>query len=124
MKLPQEIRESLVIAIDDYFETENDDPDAVSLAEACCRLIQVASEDADYEEVDDLVSALEAAAELEEGLHESLEFEFAKNDELELTGEDVVQVIVRVAGIVWTDDGIAEDELDSMDSYPDDEEDY
>lgn len=123
MKLPQEIRESLVIAIDDYFETENDDPDAASLAEACLRLLDQAAEDADYEESEDLVTDIENAAELEDGLHDALEFEFAKNDELELTGEDVVQVIERVAGLEWTDDGMDEDDLDSLDGYPD-EDDY
>ncbi|MCP4805636.1 MAG: hypothetical protein GY913_10810 [Proteobacteria bacterium] len=120
MKLPQEIRESLVIAIDDYFETENDDPDAASLAEACLRLIEVAAEDADFE-TDDLVVDIETDAELEEGLHDALEFEFAKNDELELTGEDVVVAIEKVGGLTWTDDGM-EEELDSLDGYPDEDD--
>jgi len=124
MKLPLELRESLVIAIDDYFETENDDPDATTLANAVIRLIEHAAEDADYEDSDDLITDIETAAELEEGMLDALEFEFAKNDELELTGEDIAVAVEKVLGLTWTDDGMDEDDLDGLDGYEDDEDDY
>lgn len=124
MKLPLELRESLVIAVDDYFETENDDPDAATLATAIVRLIEQAAEDADYEESDDLLTEIETEAELEESMIDTLEFEFAKNDELELTGEDVVLAVEKVLGLSWTDDGMDEDDLDALDSYDDDDDDY
>ena len=123
MKLPLELRESLVVAVDDYFETENDDPDAATLANALLRLIEQAAEDADYEDSDDLLTDIQTEAELEEGILDTLEFEFTKNDELELTGEDVVVAVERVLGLTWTDDGMDEDDLDSMEQYDDDEDD-
>ncbi|HJN75083.1 MAG TPA: hypothetical protein QGF58_14235 [Myxococcota bacterium] len=124
MKLPLELRESLVVAVDDYFETENDDPDAATLANALLRLIDQAAEDADYEESEDLLSDIQTDAELEEGILDTLEFEFTKNDELELTGEDVVVAVERVLGLTWTDDGMDEDDLDSMEQYDDEDDEY
>ena len=124
MKLPLELRESLVVAVDDYFETENDDPDAATLANALLRLIDQAAEDADYEESEDLLSDIQTDAELEEGILDTLEFEFTKNDELELTGEDVVVAVERVLGLTWTDDGMDEDDLDSMKQYDDEDDEY
>jgi hypothetical protein len=118
MKLPTELRESLVIALDDYLEMENDDPNAATLANALLRLLLQAAEDADYEESEDLLSEIEEEAELEEPLVGVLEYEFAKNDEMELTGEDVTRVVERVLGLKWSDDGMDEGALDS---YEEDE---
>lgn len=124
MKLPLELRESLVIAVDDYFETENDDPDATTLANAVIRLIEQAAEDADYEDSDDLITDIETEAELEEGIFDALEFSFAKNDELELTGEDIVTAVEKILGLTWSDDGLDEDDLDALDSFEEEDDDY
>lgn len=121
MKLPTEVRESLVIAIDDFLEMVNDDPDASTLAQAVCRCFEQAAEDADYD-TDDITGEIEEGAELEEPLLETLEYEFTKNDELELTGEDVVAAVEKTIGISWANDGMDEDDLESMDGYPEDDE--
>lgn len=118
MKLPFELRESLVIAVDDYLETVNDDPDASTLADALVRCLEQAAEDADYD-TDDVIGEIEEEAELEEPLQDTLEYEFTKNDEIELTGEDVVVVVERLIGILWHRDGMDED--DPMESYADDD---
>ena len=122
MKLPTEVRESLVIAIDDYLEMENDDPNAATLANAMVKLIEQAAEDADFEESEDILGDIEEEAELEEGIIDVLEYEFAKNDEMELTGEDVTRVVEKVLGLQWSDDGMDEDDLDSYEDM--DEDDY
>ena len=116
MRFPNELREALVISVDDYFEMENDDPDATTLAGAFIDILSRAAEDIDFEE-DDLVGTIEDQAELEEPLAHVLEEEFSKNDELELTGEDVVAVVEKLLGIEWTDSGL-EGEMDY------DEDDY
>lgn len=118
MKLPFELRESLVIAVDDYLETVNDDPDASTLADALVRCLDQAAEDADYD-TDDIIGEIEEEAELEEPLQDTLEYEFTKNDEIELTGEDVVAVVERLIGILWHREGMDED--DPMESYGDDD---
>ncbi|MED5371111.1 MAG: hypothetical protein VX899_08870 [Myxococcota bacterium] len=118
MKLPSELRESLVIAVDDYLETVNDDPDASTLAAALMDLLEQAAEDADYD-TEDIATEIEEEAELEEPLQDVLEYEFTKNDEIELTGEDVVNVVEKLIGILWHSDGMDEDPLDS---YGDEEE--
>lgn len=105
MRFPNELRESLVLSVDDYFEMENDDPDATTLAGAFIEMLVRAAEDIDFEE-DDLVATIEDQAELEEPLTQVLEEEFSKNDELELTGEDVVVVVEKLLGIEWTDAGL------------------
>lgn len=118
MKLPFELRESLVIAVDDYLETVNDDPDASTLADALVRCLDQAAEDADYD-TDDIIGEIEEEAELEEPLQDTLEYEFTKNDEIELTGEDVVAVVERLIGILWHREGMDED--DPMESYGEDD---
>ena len=113
MKLPTEFREFLVIALDDYLEMENDDPNAVTLAATLVRLLGQAAEDSDFEEADNILADIEEEAELEEPLIGVLEYEFAKNDEMELTGEDITRVVERVLGLKWSDDGMDEASLDT-----------
>ena len=105
MRFPYELRESLVISIDDFFETENDDPDATTLASVFITAIQNSGEEVDIEE-EDLVSLIEDNAELDEPLQNILEEEFSKNDELELTGDDVVAFVEKLLHIEWTDSGL------------------
>ncbi len=105
MRFPYELRESLVISIDDFFETENDDPDATTLASVFITAIQNSGEDVDMDE-EDLVSLIEDNAELDEPLQHILEEEFSKNDELELTGDDVVSFVEKLLHIEWTDSGL------------------
>lgn len=120
MKLPAEFRESLVIVVDDYFEMENDDPDASTLADAMLRALEQAAEDSDFES-DDILAEIEEAAELEEPMLEVMEYEFTRNEELELTGEDVVQVIETLLHLEWTggQDELDEDELESFEGFGD-----
>jgi len=105
VRFPYELRESLVISIDDFFETENDDPDATTLASVFITAIQNSGEEVDIEE-EDLVSLIEDNAELDEPLQNILEEEFSKNDELELTGDDVVAFVEKLLHIEWTDSGL------------------
>ncbi len=115
MRFPHELRESLVLSVDDFFEMENDDPDATTLAAAILQMFQASAEDIDMEE-DDLVGLIEDECELEDPLQQVLEEEFSKNDELELTGEDVVALVEKLLGIEWTDAGL-EGDMDYEDDY-------
>ena len=121
MRFPHELRESLVLSVDDFFEMDNDDPDATTLASAIIQMLLAAAEDIDMEE-DDLVGLIEDECELEDPLQQVLEEEFSKNDELELTGEDVVTLVEKLLGIEWTEAGL-EGGYEDEDSYDEEEED-
>ena len=113
MELPNTVREKLVMSIDEYIETVNEDPDAGSLAEYVIAALTNLAEEAGVEDAEDLILNIEEAAALDENLQDTLEYEFANNDEIGLTGEEIVSLIDKVAGIEWEDrpsEGFDEDE--------------
>jgi hypothetical protein len=120
MQLPIEVRESLVVLLDEYFENDNDAPDASELAELIVRNIESICEEAGVEEAEDIVSIIEEEAELEDSLAESLAEEFSSNEDLELTGEEVIRVFARVCAISWDQDEEIE-ELDELDDFEESE---
>lgn len=115
MMLPREVREHLVMALDEYFETENDDPAADELAGAFIKLLEAAAEDAELEEVDELILNIEEEAELDDSLYDVLGYEFGKHDDLELAGEEVVRFVEKLGILEWEDDDDMLDELDDFD---------
>ncbi len=119
MKLPKVVREKLVMSIDEYLETVNEDPDAGSLAEYVIESLSSAAEEAGVEDAEDLVINIEEEAALDESLLETLEYEFSNNDEIGLTGEEIVSLIEKVVGIDWEDQeadsyDLDEDPFDEM----------
>ncbi len=110
MELPNAVREKLVMSIDEYLETVNEDPDAGSLAEYVISTITNHAEEAGVEDAEDLIMNIEEEAALDESLLDTLEYEFSNNDEIGLTGEEIVSLIEKVCGIDWEDG--EEDEYD------------
>jgi uncharacterized protein (DUF1778 family) len=113
MELPAAVREKLVMSVDEYIETVNDDPDASSLAEFVIAALCAAAEETGVEDAEDLVINIEEEAALDESFVETLELEFTNNDEIGLTGEEIVSLMEKVAGISWKDadgDGFGDDE--------------
>jgi hypothetical protein len=109
MKLPEQIRDTIILSLDEYLETVNDQPDAAELAEQTVEAISSGAEDVGLEDSDEIVLKIEEEMDLEESLVETLEFEFQKADDLELSGEDLIGLIDRVCGLVWDDEDDFED---------------
>lgn len=119
MQLPTEVRESLVVLLDEYFEDVDDSPDATDLAGFVVRALESSAEEAGVDDAENIISLIEEEAEMEEPLALILTEEFANNDELDLSGEDVVAFIVQICDLKWDE----EDELDEFDEFDDFEND-
>ena len=117
MKLPYAVRECLIIAIDEYLEDDNDQPDARDLAEAVVRCLVSSAEECDIEDSDEIIEQIEEANEMEESLTDTLEESFAKNGDLELTGEDIVMHSEKALELSWTDEDMLDD-MDELDELP------
>jgi len=109
MKLPEQVRDTIILSLDEYLETINDQPDAAELAEQTVSAISQGAEDADVDDYDEVLLAIEEEQEMEESLVETLEYEFSKADDLELSGEDLIGLIDRVCGLEWDDEDDFED---------------
>lgn len=103
MDLPNAIRDKLVMSVDEYLETVNEDPDAGSLSEYAISTLCNAAEEVGVEDAEDLIINIEEEAALDESLVETLEYEFSNNDEIGLTGEEIVSLMEKVCGIEWQD---------------------
>ncbi len=117
MNLPFAVREGLIIAIDEYLEDDNDQPDARDLAEALARSLVSAAEECDIDDADEIIQQIEEAAEMEESLTDTLEDSFSKNAELELTGEDIVLHSEKTLELSWADEDLLDD-MDDLDALP------
>ena len=109
MKLPEQVRDTIIVSLDEYLETINDQPDAAELAEQTVSAISQGAEDADVDDYEAVLLAIEEEQEMEESLVETLEYEFSKADDLELSGEDLIGLIDRVCGLEWDDEDDFED---------------
>ena len=109
MKLPEQVRDIIILSLDEYLETINDQPEPDQLAEQTVAAIAVGAEEADVEDYEELILAIEEEQEMEESLVETLEYEFSKADDLELSGEDLIGLIDRVCGLEWDDEDDFED---------------
>jgi len=109
MKLPEQVRDTIILSLDEYLETINDQPDAAELAEQTVSAISQGAEDADVDDYEEVLLAIEEEQEMEESLVETLEYEFSKADDLELSGEDLIGLIDRVCGLEWDDEDDFED---------------
>lgn len=119
MKMDSEFRESLVDELDDMLEAYGDTPDHEAIAEFLIEQLEVY---ADEHGIDDIITTLEAEGELDAPLQETLESEMSSNDELELTGEEVVSLLERLCHIEW-DDVDDDDDWDDGDEEEEEEED-
>ena len=109
MKLPEQVRDIIILSLDEYLETINDQPEPDQLAEQTVAAIAAGAEEADVEDYEELILAIEEEQEMEESLVETLEYEFSKADDLELSGEDLIGLIDRVCGLEWDDEDDFED---------------
>ncbi|MCB9746619.1 MAG: hypothetical protein H6740_28850 [Alphaproteobacteria bacterium] len=115
MKLPVEVRENLVMTLDEWFETENDDPDAEELASVFVKFLERAAEEAEVEDAEELVLNIEEEAELDDSLYDVLGYEFGKHDDLELSGEEVVTFVEKLGFLDWEVDEDMMDDIDDLD---------
>tara|TARA_B110000037_G_C17082422_1_gene490534 strand:+ start:1170 stop:1523 length:354 start_codon:yes stop_codon:yes gene_type:complete len=104
MEMPEQVRDSVILMLDEYLETENDQPDAVNLAEQVIAAIEAAAEGAGMEDPEEVVARIEDEQSYEDSLIEALEVEFENTDDMELTGEEIMAYVERVCGIEWLSD--------------------
>ena len=123
MKLPYEIRESLVLSLDDWLENVNDDPGPEDLAAMVVESLETAAEEAELEDMEDIVAALAESLELDDTLVDHLEFEFGRNEDLELSGDEVVAFVEKVLRLKWTKTADLIDDLEDFDALEDEDED-
>ena len=109
MKLPVQVRDIIILSLDEYLETINDQPEPDQLAEQTVSAIALGAEEAEVEDYEEVILAIEEEQEMEESLVETLEYEFSKADDLELSGEDLIGLIDRVCGLEWDDEDDFED---------------
>ena len=109
VKLPDQIRDTIILSLDEYLETVNDQPDAGELAEQTVEAISTGAEAAGMEDCEEVVFQIEEEMEMKESLVETLEFEFQKADDLELSGEDLIGLVDRVCGLNWDNEDDFED---------------
>ena len=121
VKLPPGLRHSLGSASDDYFETENADPDVEQLAQFIADQIESSAEESGLEEVDELLARIEEDARLEESVAGTLEYELGQHEDLELTGEEVMSFVEKVLRLRWHKKADLVEELE--DDFEADEED-
>lgn len=122
MKLPYEIRESLVLSLDDWLENVNDDPGPEDLAGYVVEALEMAAEETEIEELEDIVGMLEEDLELDESLADHLEYEFGRNDDLELSGDEVVAYVEKVLRLKWAKTADLMDELEEFDALDDEDD--
>jgi hypothetical protein len=118
MKLPIDVRESLVEGLDDFLEAFATSPDAEAVAAFVVEQLEAFADDAG---IDDIIAGLEESGGIETTLLETLEGELSSNDELEFTGEEVVSLLEKACDIEWEDD--LSEELEDDDLEDDDDED-
>ena len=125
MQLPIEVRDSLVLLLDEYFENVNDTPDAAELAAFVVLRLQEVAEEAGVEEADEILDNVVENAEFEEPLVVVLQEEFTSNsDELDLTGEDVVTFVASACNLTWDEEDELEDDFEELDGDELLDEDY
>lgn len=107
------MREQLVDELDEYLEAVSASPDAEALVHYVVELLETHADD---HGIEDVISQLEEAGELEATFSESLEEEMTSNDEFEYTGEEVVSLLERMCAIEWDEE---EEEDTSGEDDPD-----
>ena len=112
MQLPVSLRADLLDEIDQFLQAASAGPEALTQC-----VLDLLETFADEQGIDDIVSALEDAGELEAPLQESLENEFITNENFHETGEDTITVIEQLCGIEWIDDA----DFDELDDFDDDD---
>lgn len=123
MQLDSEFRETLVDELETMLEAYGDTPDHEAIANFIIEHLELY---ADEYGVDDIVVALEADGALDAPLRDVLEDELSSNDELEITGEEVVSLLERLCSIEWSDDvdnddGDGDDDEEEDDNWDDED---
>ena len=100
----------------------NDDPDVLELAQLIADQLELSAEEAGLEDVHELLERIEADADLDEPVLGTLEYEFRRHEDLELTGEEVMSFVERVLRLRWHKKADLVEELED-DFEPDEEDD-
>ncbi|GEM_PF-1624823 len=111
MTLPTEVRETLIVMLDEYLEEVNDEPDGTDLANVFVKFLIASAEEAGVEDAEELDVSIEEECEFEEPVHHQLELEFSNSDEFDLVGEEIVDFAAKLCQIVWEGD---DEELDAL----------
>ena len=118
MEMPEQVRDAVIMMLDEYLETENDQPDAADLAEQVIAAMQTAVEDAGMDDPEEVVARIEDEQAYEDSLVDALEEEFSNSEDIELSGEELISYVERVCGIEW----LSDDEYDPFGSDEEEEE--
>jgi hypothetical protein len=102
MQLPESLRENLVLDTDAYIEALQDNPSPEAITAYILEYFEIFGDDVG---IDDILSDIEDASDAECSLAEFLEDELESNEEMVLTGEEVICVIEGIVAIDWIDDG-------------------
>ncbi len=100
MEFPSSLRDLLVDKLDGYLEAFGGEPDPEAVTTFTIELLELF---ADEQGLEDIVASLEEAGALEAPLQETLEDELSSNDELEVTGEELVSLLERLCDLEWQD---------------------
>ncbi len=111
MTLPTEVRETLIVMLDEYLEEVNDEPDGTDLATIFVKYLITAAEEAGVEDAEEIDVTIEEECELEEPLHNQLELEFSNSDEFDLVGEEILDFAAKLCQITWEGE---DEELDAL----------
>ena len=101
MQLPESLRENLVLDTDAYIEALQDNPSPEAITAFIMENFEIFGDDVG---MDDILSDIEDASDAECSMTEFLEDELESNEEMVLTGEEVVCVIEGIVAIDWIDD--------------------
>ena len=100
VEFPSSLRDLLVKKLDNYLDAFGGEPDPEAVTTFTIELLELF---ADERGLEDIVASLEEAGSLEGPLQETLEDELASNDELEVTGEELVCLLERLCDLEWQD---------------------
>lgn len=129
MNIINELRDQLIVALDDYLENVNDDPGAGQLAEKIVSLLEITAEELGMDDAGSIIADIEEAAGLEEDLVDVLETELGRTNDLELDGESIVEFIEKLGMLDFDetdddDDFDEDDDSDEVDDIDEEEEEF
>ena len=101
MILPLSLRDNLITDTQNFIEAMGDHTDAESIAGFVIEQLEMYGEEA---VLDDIIAGLEDQSDIDGALSEFLEDEISSNQELFLTGEEIITLIERVTLIEWVKD--------------------
>lgn len=128
MDLPKRLRDLLIVRVDEYLEDVNDDPEPADLAEVVVDALLAGADELGLDDAADVVARIEEHAGLDDTLLEALEYEFANDEDLDVTGDAVASLLRRICRIAWVEHdefaderSVLPEDLEAWDGEDDDE---